>query len=602
MDKEITSRTGGVLFLLPLFTKYWRRLIAGMLCLAGGMVISLYMPMLNRRMFDEALPHRDVYLLLVVGAIIFGLGALELGMSATRQVLLQSIAARVTAELRTGLFRKLSRVPYNATENLAKGNFQDIIVNDVENLRSLYADTVIQYLVQIAGSASALVLMCLLSVPLTVVSIALLLVSVGCTFRVNKRIFVASQAFTESRAKVNISLIESLLSLPMIKTCSVEERESRIFGSVAARLGEADWKRERTTAVAAALLGLLERIAPFVVLLVGTLLIIRGQLMLGALVAFTMYASRVRQTVNGFNMLGWQWQRTKPSLHRVAGIMRMEEEPVGTSIEDVRSGVELRGIRFARGDADIIRNVSLIIPRSMLIAIVGPNGCGKTTLLRIASGLLYPSEGKILIDGVPVEHIGRREYRALCGFVFQNAALMNRTIRETVCFRMNEVWDDCRTYRVLDRVGLGDFVRGLPNKLETTVGEMGSRVSGGEMQRLAIARELAYGPRILFLDEATNSVDASGEAELFKVLKDVAGTTGMSVVFVSHYLSTLQYADLVYAMDRGAILTSGTAAELQKDSTAFKKMFSAQRALHGKETPHLSQRKQTGPRVRFNGM
>ena len=210
-----------------------------------------------------------------------------------------------------------------------------------------------------------------------------------------------------------------------------------------------------------------------------------------------------------------------------------------------------------------------------MVAIVGENGSGKTSLLKVMGGLLEPDAGQVVVDGCPLRVIDKASYRRMCGFVFQRSLLIDRTIRETISYRLDSMLDDAAAFAALEKTGLAAFVSKLQDGLDTMVGELGSQVSGGELQRLGITRELIYRPSVLFLDESTSSVDKVAERSIFSLLREVCKETAMTTIFVAHGLSTLDYADFVYVMQSGEVVSAGTLTEVRK-SPFFESLFASQ--------------------------
>lgn len=551
------------------------RVVLGTFLMGGSLAIGLYLPMLSREVFDKALPLKDIRMLLEIGALVFLLGCVEYAMTSGTSLLFRFMALRITARMRTDLFRKLTRTSHTAQRKYLKGDLQDILTHDVSSLRVIYLDKMVQVAMGVVTMAVSMAIMFVLSVPLTLLALASGGVVAACTIMFNRRIHGASKDFVSARSALNTTMFEMLGALLHIKACSAEEREGRRFEDTATRLADADFSSEKVGVWASGVLRTVQGLIPFGIFIYGVVLIIREDLQLGQLVAFSMYFGKVQGSITSLNSLAWRWQRVKPSVQRVLSVLHMPEEDSEDRmpLDGIEYGLEASEVTLAHGGVEVLKGASLVVPKGTMVAVLGPNGSGKTTLLMVLAGLLSPDGGEVLVDGKPLKDLDKSSYRRLCGFVFQNTALLNRSIRETVSYRNDHLLDDREAYEILERVRLKQFVQGLPDGLETEVGEMGSRVSGGEMQRLAVARELAYQPKVLFLDEATTSIDAASEDLLFGVLKEACETSQMSVVFVTHYLSTLRFADLAYVMEDGRVKDSGTPAELGENSRTMRELF-----------------------------
>ena len=539
---------------------------------------EMYLPALNRPIFDEILPERNVKRLIMLGGIILLLSAIAHGAMLVSQVLFHSASQKITALLRGEIYRKLTRVSSRHVQKFLKGELQDIIIHDVPNLQFLYIDRVIHLVKTILVVIGTAALMSYMAFSLMPITVAYAIVSIVGTRLFNKRIHEGSQEYTEKRSMLLASLFEMLSALEYVRLCTVEKRESKRFQTASEAVAKSNIALERTTAVASSLFTVVDTIMPFAIFLYGIYLMIQSRLLLGELIAYSMYFSRFKGAVGSLTGFSFQWQRCKPSLDRVQRIMELPEEQKTQIIGqlDYVNSLELVDTTVNFDGRKVLNNVSLSIPKGSIAAVVGTNGSGKTTLLKVLSGNLETDEGQLFVDGVAIQNEQKPLLRHICGFVAQNGILMNRTIRETVNFRLKDNQSDDWIYQQLSDVGLNKLIKQLPKGLDTMVGELGSHVSGGELQRLAISRELAYEPKILLLDEATTSIDAQTEEYLLKHLRTLKTTKGLTIIFVTHYLNTLKLADIVFVMENGQVVESGTLDKLYHSSMYFKRLFASQ--------------------------
>lgn len=549
----------------------------GVILMLVTLLTGLYLPVLNRPIFDEILPGKDVKRLLMFGGIILLISAISHGSMLASRVLFHSASQRLTAHLRGAIYRKLTRVSSRNVQKFLKGGLQDIIIHDVPNLQFLYVDRVINLAKTILEVIGAAALMCYMAFSLMPITAAYTVVSIVGTHLFNKRIHTGSQEYTKKRSALLASIFEMLGALDYVRLCTVEERECKRFQVTTDAVARSSIALEHTTAVASSFFTVIDTIMPFVVFLYGIYLMIQRQLLLGELMAFSMYFSRFKGAVSALTGFSFQWQRCKPSLDRVQHIMELPEEREPQIIEqlDYAHSLELVNAVVSFNGREVLSHVNVSIPKGSIAGVVGPNGSGKTTLLKVLSGNLETDKGQLVVDGNAIQNEQKPLLRCLCGFVAQNGILMNRTIRETVSFRLKDEPNDDWIYQRLSEVGLDNLIKQLPKHLDTMVGELGSHVSGGELQRLAIARELAYEPKILFLDEATTSIDAQTEEHLLNHLRALKTTRGLTIVFVTHYLRTLKLADIVFVMESGHIVESGMPDNLHHSSVYLKRLFAS---------------------------
>ena len=553
--KGTGSVLGRALTLKRYFWSQKGRVALGTLLLCVAHVVGLWLPMLNRRILDEALPSQDLKQLLVLGGIAALAGVLLFGCTAAKRVVFESAALTIGARIRADLFRKLTRVPYRRYEQWLKGDLQDIMAHDVKSVRVLFLDRIVEAVSSVASGCAAIALMSVLNFGLTAACLVMGACAVGCSMLANRRIHRSAAQHVAKRTALTGAMLEKLACMHLIRMCSTEERESAQFEEMAGQVAGSAVRVERTLLLAGSLTTTAQTVIRFVVFVVGMVLIVRGELLLGELLAFLMYMARLNGTMSRCTSVMWNWQRCKPSLERLVSLFEAPEEGQSGLLcaGGMTGGIEAAGVTVSYGSKDVLVGASLAVPPGAMLAVVGPNGSGKTTLLKVLAGLIEPDEGHVLLGGTPLSQIDMRSYRRICGFGVQLPPLLNRTIRETVSYRLEEPLNSEETHAVLARVGLTDFIQKRPQGLDATLGEMGSRVSGGELQRLSVARELAYGPRFLMLDEATASVDAKGNCEILALLSRVCADSGMSVIFATHAPAALDYADFVCAISDGRI-------------------------------------------------
>jgi ATP-binding cassette subfamily B protein len=565
--------------LRPILWSETRRISFGILLMIISLAIGLYLPLLNKDVFDVILPSKDIRGLILIGLEVSALIFINYIVRSLHDLIFTSASLRINAKIRASLFKKLTKISNELYSQYLKGDLQDILWNDVSKLIFLQLNKVAKIVMNIVNAGVIAVIMSLLSVPLALCTFVYAIVLVLCTMVFSKKIYSSSVSVTTARSRLNSNLFEMLGAMPLIRVSSVEERETKRFSGLLNGLNSFKMTQEKVAVFVNGLIMVVENIMPFIIFLWGVLLMIRNKLMLGELIAFSMYFGRFKGAVSGLVNSNFKWQRTKPSLDRVVSLLELpdeaEDSSTTTHLDDFRYEIKVCNASFSRSGVEILKDISMTVPKGKLVAIVGHNGCGKTTLLKIFSGQILPTRGKVLIDGHTLSSIDKREFRRLCGFVFQGGILMNRTIRETICFRTNSLQDDRKVYDILDAVGLKEFVQHLPNQLYTLVGEMGGAVSGGELQRLAIGRELAYQPKLLFLDEAMSSVDHVGKSSVLNVLYNICKSSGLTVIYVTHSLADLQYADLIYMMENGCVIDSGSLDELGRDCNSFHNLFAA---------------------------
>jgi ATP-binding cassette subfamily C protein len=232
-----------------------------------------------------------------------------------------------------------------------------------------------------------------------------------------------------------------------------------------------------------------------------------------------------------------------------------------------------------RGNHPALRDLTLNIPARRTTAVVGPSGSGKTTVADLVIGLLRPTEGDVLVDGTPLNDIDLRQWRRRIGYVPQESFLFNDTVRANLLWGSESAITDEELMEALRIVRLEELIASLPRGLDTLVGERGVHMSGGERQRLALARALLRRPRLLILDEATSSLDYENEALIQRAVEALHG--GMTVLLITHRLPIVRHADTIHVLDRGRLVESGNWNELMREGTRFAELSRAYQRTEG---------------------
>ncbi len=303
----------------------------------------------------------------------------------------------------------------------------------------------------------------------------------------------------------------------------------------------------------------------------GGKLALDGDMTPGEITAFLLYLTLFYEPVSRLHQLNQMLQSGRAAGERVFEILDSEEEPgleLGQELPDpVKGHVEYRGVSFSYGeDLSTINKVNLIAEPGQTIALVGPTGAGKTTLINLLTRFYEYDEGQILVDGVEVNSIKKRSLRKAIGYVTQESFLFNGTVRENLLIANREATDE-QMWKSLRVANAFDFVKQLSQGLDTQVGERGVKLSVGEKQRVSVARSLLRNPPILLLDEATASVDTETERLIQEALERLMQNRTSFVI--AHRLSTVRGADRIYVLKDGAVIESGNHQELLSQSGLY---------------------------------
>ncbi len=532
--------------------------------------LTLPAPWILKLIIDKALPNKDIRLLMELLGVFTALFLLRAWLTMVRNRVLQHAAMRLVCDLRIRLFAHLQTLSLRYFDDNQTGETVSRVSQDTGEVYTLTNGFLINL---IADSVTVVVV-------------------VGFLFYVNWRLAAATCAVMplfvinylynrrkmreESRAhrknwdRVMGFLHEKVSSARVIKSFVREQGEITTFASGI----NADFfnysrivMRNTKLAVIADLLG---SVGALIVLGYGGLLVIRGQMGVGTLVAFNAYIAYVFPPIVRFVDLATIFQRAITGLENVFKLLDTKPEVAdlesAPALPVLRGEVEFRNVSFdydmqaARpGGPRTLRDVSFLVPAGRVAAIVGPSGSGKTTIINLLARFYDPASGEVLVDGYDLRKASADSFRRQIGIVLQENVLFSGTLEDNLKYGKPEATRE-EIISAAKTANAHDFIVALPDGYSTVVGERGAQMSGGQRQRVAIARAILKDPRILIFDEATSALDLASERLIQEAMERVM--RGRTTFVIAHRLSTIQKADLILVMDHGRLAERGTHAEL----------------------------------------
>lgn len=368
----------------------------------------------------------------------------------------------------------------------------------------------------------------------------------------------------EADTEVNARAVDTLTNFETVKAFAAEQREAARFDTAKKRYAEAASKSQQSLAGLNAAQAAIMNGGLLAVALTGAYKVLNGQLEAGDVAALTLMLMNVYQPLN---ILGWAYREIKQAsvdLERLFQTLKLKPEvadkPHAPALVLKGGGVRFEGVSFAHDGRDrSVSDVSFDIAPGSFVGLAGPSGAGKSTLLRLLFRFYDPDQGRVLIDGQDIAGVTQSSLRQALGLVPQDVVLFNDTLRQNILYGHPEADEDA-LWDAVDRARLKDFVLSLPNGLETRVGERGLKLSGGEKQRVGVARAILKNPPILILDEATSALDSETESEVQAALAEAA--RGRTTIAVAHRLSTIAKADQIIVLEDGHLAEEGDHAAL----------------------------------------
>lgn len=554
--------------LLPYIRPYRAGLVLGLIMVVLANAFGILMPEIIGAALD-ALEHPDVsrftivwYALAVLGTALLS-GAARYGM----RELLNGISRRVETDLRQRFFEHLLRLDASFYGSTGTGDLMSRATNDAQAVR-MAAGPAIMYLVNtVVMTAFALALMLRINVALTGVALIpmLLLAPVALGFgRVIHRRF---QKIQDHLGQLSNLVQENLSGVRIVRAYVQEARQLKEFEELNAAYLEKNMALARTGGLFHPVLSLLTGLGMVIVLWFGGRQVMEGRISIGDFVAFGIYLGMLTWPMIS---LGWVinlFQRGAASMGRMNAIFavepRIREPEEAVRPKDVRGEIEFRNVsfRYPGTSRDVLKDISFRVPAGSTVALVGPTGAGKSTILSLLARLYDPDRGEILLDGVPLTQWALGDLRAAIGLVPQDAFVFSETIGENIALGLPPDADHVDAIReAADIAQLAETIATFPHGFDTTLGERGVNLSGGQRQRTTLARAIARDPRILVLDDALSAVDTQTETRILEGLRRVLADR--TAIIVSHRVTAVMGADSILVLDDGRIREQGTHEEL----------------------------------------
>ena len=562
-------RTSDTRRIARLFKPYRARLttVLGLIGLSAG--LSMISPFLLREVLDRAIPDRDTGLLtmLVAGMVAISIATGALGVAQTW--LSNLVGQRVMHDLRAAVYRHLQRLSLAFFTRTRTGEVQSRIANDIGGVQNVVTSTATSIVSSVTTVLATIVAMFLLDWRLAAFSLALLPFFIWLTRRVGrerKRITAERQgrlADMSSLVEESLSVSGILLGKTMGRAPELAER----FTRESADLADLEVRSRMAGRWRMASVQMAFSIMPALVYWFAGYSIAQGgaAISIGTVVAFTTLQTRLFFPLQSLLSVGIDIQTSMALFHRIFEYLDLPvdiaEREDAHELRDVRGEVRFEGVSFGY-DADgppILHDVDIVVPAGSTTAIVGETGSGKTTLGYLVARLYDASAGRITVDGVDIRDLSFASLAGTVGLVSQETYLFHASVAENLRFAKPDA-TDAELEEAARAAQIHDLIAGLPDGYDTVVGERGYRFSGGEKQRIAIARTVLRNPPVLVLDEATSALDNETERAVQEALDRLA--EGRTTLAIAHRLSTIREADEIVVLDGGGIAERGTHAEL----------------------------------------
>ena len=546
--------------------------------ITASSAITIAQPFLVREVIDNALPNQNLPLLAWLTGAMIAIAAVTAVIGVVQTWMSTLMGQRVMHSLRVALFTHLQAQSLSFFTRTRSGEVQSRLMNDIAGMQQVVTSTATGVAANITTVVATFLAMVALSPALTLISLVVLPPALW----LSRQVALMRRQFTEERQQALAGLhtqVEEGLSVSgarLAKTLGTAPRDAEKFTLGSNDLIDLEVRSQLAGRWRMATMQIVFAAIPAIIYFAAGLPVAAETMTIGTVVAFTALQAQVFRPMMGLLNIGVQWVTAMAFFSRIFEYLdlvpelRTAEEPVRIGRHDLAGEVRFTGVEFTydspAGASRVLHGLDLRIAVGETVAVVGPTGSGKSTLAALVPRLYDPTAGEVTLDGVAVAEIDPQDLSQLVGVVSQETYLVHASIRDNLLLARPEA-TDAELWEALDSAALSRTINRLPEKMGTIVGARGHRLSGGEQQRLAIARTILRDPPILILDEATSALDNTTEAQVQRALNELARTR--TTLLIAHRLDTVLDADQVVVLEAGRIVESGPPGELLAGEGAF---------------------------------
>jgi ABC-type multidrug transport system fused ATPase/permease subunit len=561
--------------LLAFLRPYKVSLVVSTLLAIASQGAQIAVVWVTAHVIDDAVIPRDAGKLWIFVWAIIGLGVLRAAFMGARRLISGKQALAVEMDMRQGLYRHLVRLSFGFYDRHQTGQLMSRATVDLQGVRFFLGYGLIFFFQNVLTVLSVTVVLFFFEWRLALIALAITPVLVVLAYRYSHVAHPTLRDVQQKLADVATVAEENIVGVHVVKSFAQEPQEQQKFVGRSEAVFQQTLRANRQRALYVPFISWVPMLAQAAVLLVGARMVTRGELTVGGFIAFNLYLGMLIMPLRSLGMWIGQAQRATASGERIFQVMDEPEEIADRPdpIELPEGGGHLRfvgvGFEYMAG-RPVLQDIDLELAPGTTIALIGHTGSGKTTLTSLVPRFYDVTSGRVTLDGADVRDVKLNSLRHAIGVISQDPFLFSATVRENIMFGAPDL-DDADVEHIARLAQAHEFVDQLPDGYDTVIGERGITLSGGQRQRLAIARALAVDPRVLILDDATASVDASTEARIRIGLREAM--RNRTTLIIAHRLSTIALADEIVVLDDGRIAAQGTHAELLATSQVYRDIY-----------------------------
>ena len=586
----------------PFLRPHWAGFLLSVVLVLAGTAASLLRPWPLKYLFDDVLVPSTVaggptgrmqlVLLAVVTALAL-VALLDSVLSFARSYVLTKLGESVSTSLRTSLYAHLQRLSLGYHQRQRAGDLLTRVTSDVDKVQSLVTSTVIDAGANVLTLVGMLGVMFVLDWQLSAVMVILIPLLIVTVQRFRRRIRLVETGVRQTEGDLASIAQETFAAVKLVKAYGREDHEAGRFRRISEDNLAAELRVTRVTGVFSIALDLVTAVALAGLLWLGAQRVLSGHLTAGDLVIFSAYLRDFISPTRALARLGASLSRASVRAEKIAEVLREQpavtDRPEAVSAGELSGRLELRSVSFGYDEASpVLHEINLSVSPGQVVAVVGPTGAGKSTLVGLLCRLHDPSAGQVIADGRDVRDYTLASYQANVAVVLQGAVLFGSSVRDNIAYGRPGATEE--EIEAAARVASAhDFVMALPDGYDTVLGERGDTLSGGQRQRIAIARAVLRDAPILVLDEPTTGLDARSERDVLAALQRV--TAGRATVLISHQLAAVRHADVIVVLHEGRVVERGRHDQLMALGGRYAEMAGLQGLAPGpsrNESPSVS--------------
>lgn len=567
--------------LIPYLNKYKYRFVILIILAILGNILTLVGPYLVGKAINQihrGMSRENFIFLAQISFCLLGAYILGAFLSLLQNIKMNVISQEIVNTMRKNAFDKIHKFPLKAFNTMPQGNILTILINDIDNISSSLSQIGTRIIVNLLTISTALIIMIYISPTLTVVQLILVTVAGFFLKKITKKSKEKRRIQQKYLGELNSYIDEILTGQAEVKSFSYEERAIEKFKSLNCNYRKNAIKALFFSGFNFPSLNFINNIGYSFIIFVGAIFILKGRINIGELSSFIIYSKLFNRPIASISEAYNIIQTVIVSSERFFHFMDLQEDELGgerkMNVDEIKGEIEFKNVDFSYDeDNQVLRNLSFKVKAGQVVAIVGPTGGGKTTIVNLLMKFYDISAGEITIDGVNIDEYKKVDIRKLFGMVLQDSWLFTGSIEENIRYGN----DNLSHEEIVNSAKLAcanEFISKLPMGYDTIISEDNMVLSQGQKQLITIARVIASNPKFLILDEATSGVDTRTELKLQKAVANI--TKNRTSFVIAHRLSTIKSADLILVLKDGAIIEKGTHQELMNLDGFYKTMYNTQ--------------------------